>query len=127
MFCEALKKCNLVALAKTVIGNKFYYCILRFNNQNIILTTLYFEEEVNLKKDESDRKIDEKELDMAIQLVSSLKGSFDPTKYKDEYQDNIKKAIEAKIDGKSVKGKRKTNKKKINDLMEALEKSLKAK
>lgn len=127
LFCEALKKCNLVALAKTVIGNKFYYCILRFNNQNIILTTLYFEEEVNLKKDESDRKIDEKELDMAIQLVSSLKGSFDPTKYKDEYQDNIKKAIEAKIDGKSVKGKRKTNKKKINDLMEALEKSLKAK
>lgn len=127
LFCEALKKCNLVALAKTVIGNKFYYCILRFNNQNIILTTLYFEEEINTNKDETNFKIDEKELDLAIKLITSLKGKFEPSKYKDEYQDNLKKAIDDKMDGKKIKGKRKTNKKKINDLMEALEKSLKDK
>lgn len=127
LFCEALKKCNLVALAKTVIGNKFYYCILRFNNQNIILTTLYFEEEINTNKDETNFKIDEKELDLAIKIITSLKGKFEPSKYKDEYQDNLKKAIDDKMDGKKIKGKRKTNKKKINDLMEALEKSLKDK
>ena len=127
LFCEALKKTNLVALAKTVIGNKFYYCILRFNKDNIILTTLYFEEEVNIKKDESNIKINEKELDLAIKLITSLKGKFEPEKYKDEYQDNIKEAIESKLEGKSVKAKKKTNKKQINDLMEALEKSLKQK
>lgn len=127
LFCEALKKTNLVALAKTVIGNKFYYCILRFNKDNIILTTLYFEEEVNIKKDESNIKINDKELDLAIKLITSLKGKFEPEKYKDEYQDNIKEAIENKLEGKSVKSKKKTNKKQINDLMEALEKSLKQK
>lgn len=127
LFCEALKKTNLVALAKTVIGNKFYYCILRFNKDNIILTTLYFEEEVNVKKDESNIKINDKELDLAIKLITSLKGKFEPEKYKDEYQDNIKEAIENKLEGKSVKSKKKTNKKQINELMEALEKSLKQK
>lgn len=127
LFCEALKKCNLVALAKTVIGNKFYYCILRFNQQNIILTTLYFEEEINIKKDEGNIKIDEKELELAIQLINSLKGKFEPKKYKDEYQDNIKQAIEDKIDGKKIKSKKTKNKKQISDLMEALEKSLKSK
>lgn len=127
LFCEALKKTNLVALAKTVIGNKFYYCILRFNKDNIILTTLYFEEEVNVKKDESNIKINEKELDLAIKLITSLKGKFEPEKYKDEYQDNIKEAIENKLEGKNIKSKKKTNKKQINDLMEALEKSLKQK
>ncbi|MCI8467600.1 MAG: Ku protein [Bacilli bacterium] len=127
LFCEALKKSNLVALAKTVIGNKFYYCILRFNAQNIILTTLYFREEVNIHPDEVKNKIDEKELNLAIQLISSLKGKFEPSKYKDEYQDNIKKAIEDKIDGKTIKTKKKSNKKQISDLMEALEKSLKNK
>ena len=91
-----------MALAKTVIGNKFYYCILRFNNQNILLTTLYFEEEVNIRKDEVHHKINEKELDLAIQLITSLKGKFEPSKYKDEYQDRIKKAIDEKLDGKKI-------------------------
>lgn len=127
LFCEALKRSKLVALAKTVIGNKFYYCILRFDNKNIIMTTLYFQEEVNIKEDNLNHKIDEKEINLAVQLINSLKGKFEPDKYKDEYQDNLKNAIENKIDGKSVKGSKKKNKKQIDDLMEALEKSLKAK
>lgn len=127
LFCEALKKSKLVALAKTVIGNKFYYCILRFDNQNIIMTTLYFEEEVNLKKDDINHRINEKELDLAIQLINSLKGKFEPEKYKDEYQNNLRNAIENKIEGKSVRGVKKKNRKQIDDLMKALEKSLKEK
>ncbi len=127
LFCEALKKTKLVALAKTVIGSKFYYCILRFNNQNIILTTLYFEEEINEIKDNNDYKINEKELNLAIELVESLKGKFEPNKYKDEYQEKIKEAIENKIEGKTIKVSKKSNKKQISDLMEALEKSLKKK
>lgn len=127
LFCEALRQSKLVALAKTVIGSKFYYCILRFNNQNIIMTTLYFQEEIKLKKDDGDIKINQKELDLAIKLITSLKGKFEPEKYKDEYQDNLSNAIEDKIDGKSIKRTKKKNKKQINDLMEALEKSLKDK
>ena len=125
LFCEALKKSKLAALAKTVIGSKFYYAVLRFNNQNIIMTTLYFEEEINIKKDETDYKINEKELELAMKLITSLKGKFTPSEYKDEYQDNIKNAIEQKHKGKKIKGTRKKGKKQINDLMEALEKSLK--
>ena len=89
------------------------------------MTTLYFEEEVNIKEDNLSQKINEKELDLAIKLITSLKGKFEPEKYKDEYQENIKNAIEAKIDGKTIKKNKKKNKKQITDLMEALEKSLK--
>ena len=116
---------KLVALAKTVIGSKFYYVILRFSNQNIIMTTLYFEEEVNIRKDEVNHNINDKELELAMKLITSLKGKFEPDKYKDEYQNNIKKAIEDKVNGKKVKGVKKKSKKQISDLMEALEKSLK--
>ncbi len=125
LFCEALKRTKLVALAKTVIGSKFYYCILRFNGDNIIMTTLYFEEEINEKKDNSNYKINEKEIKLATELITSLKGKFEPQKYIDEYQDNLKQAIENKIEGKSVKSTKKKNKKQITDLMTALEKSLK--
>ncbi len=125
LFCEALKRSKLVAVAKTVISSKFYYCILRFLNNQIIMTTLYFEEEVNIPDSSDSKKLTDKELDMALKLVESMKGIFTPEKYKDEYQDNIRSAINLKLEGKTIKGKSKKNKKKINDLMEALEKSLK--
>ncbi len=125
LFCEALKKSKLVALAKTVISSKFYYVILRFVNQNIVMTTLYFEEEVNIRKDDLDYKVNDKELDLALKLITSLKGKFEPDKYKDEYQVNIRKAIDDKINGKTVKSAKRKSRKQISDLMEALEKSLK--
>jgi len=125
LFVEALKKSKLVAIAKTVISSKFYYCVLRFFESKVIMTTLYFEEEVNIPEEEISYKSDPKELELAIKIIDSLKGDFKPEKYKDEYQNNIKNAINDKLEGKSVKGNKKKNKKKINDLMEALEKSLK--
>lgn len=127
LFCEALKRSKLVAIAKTVIGSKFYYCILRFLNNQIIMTTLYFEEEITIPEASSVNRIDESELDLALKLIANLKGKFEPEKYKDEYQDNIREAIDDKLDGKEIKGNKKKNKQRINDLMEALEKSLKKK
>ncbi len=127
LFYEALKKTKKVALAKTVLGNKFYYCILRFADFGIILTTLYFDEEVRTPEQEIEGTINPKELDLAIKLIDSLSEKFTPEKYKDEYQDNIKKAIDDKLNGKTIKGVKKKPKVQVNDLMEALEKSLKSK
>lgn len=127
LFCEALKKTKRVAVAKTVLGSKFYYCILRFTAYGIIMTTLFFEEEVLLPNEQISGKVNDKELDLAIKLIESLKGNFEPEKYKDEYQDNIKNAIDDKLNGKTIKSKKKKPKTQVSDLMEALEKSLKGK
>lgn len=127
LFCEALKKTKKVAVAKTLLGSKFYYCILRFSNNGIIMTTLFFEEEVNVPHNELAVKSNEKELELAIKLIDSLTDKFKPEEYIDEYQENIKKAIDNKLNGKEIKSKKKKNKKQVNDLLEALEKSLKKK
>ena len=127
LFLEALKKTKKVALAKTVIGSKFYYCILRFTNFGIIMTTLFFYEEVNLDDLNKSVKVNSKELDLAIRIIEERSGKFEPEKYKDEYQENIQKAIKEKQTGKKVKGEKKKPKKQVSDLMEALEKSLKKK
>ncbi len=127
LFYEALKETGKVALAKTVLGGKFYYCVLKFNRFGIVLTTLYFEEEIITPEAEIEGKINEKELNLAIKLIDNLKGKFEPQKYKDEYQNKIKEAIDDKLKGKKIKTTRKKPKKQINDLMEALEKSLKIK
>lgn len=125
LFCEALRKTKLVALAKCILTSKFYYCILRLQKEGIIMTTLYFDEEVNIPDKAIAGKITDKELNLAIKLIDSMKGKFEPSKYKDEYQDNIKHAIDLKLDGKEIKSKKKKSKVQVSSLMDALEKSLK--
>lgn len=125
LFCHALKKTKKVAIAKTIIGSKFYYCFLRFTEFGIVMTTLYFDEEVVAEEKEIKDDYKTKELDMAIKLIESLSMKFKPEDYKDEYQNNIKNAINDKLDGKEIKAKKTKQKEQVNNLMKALEKSLK--
>lgn len=125
LFKAALLKTHKVALAKTVIGTKFYYVILRLNNDSLIMTTLYFEEEVFIPEAIAESKYTKKELDLAIALISSLSGKFKTNELTDEYQTKIKDAINLKINGKEIKKPRKKKESSIKDLMTALEMSLK--
>ncbi len=127
LFKYALQKQNKVALAKTVLGNKSYYVILRFGKENIIMTTLFYEEEIRLDEETKDENFTQKEIDLAMKLIDNMSGKFKPKTYKDEYQDKIKDAINKKINGKEIKKPRKKKKENITDLMEALEKSIKRK
>ena len=126
LFCKALEKSNLVALCKTVLHSKFYYAIIRSVNEGMVLTTLYFDEEISFEGTLEKVKVEAQELNLAIKLISQMKGKFEPALYKDEYQDNVSKAIGDKLKGEKVKRKRKKTSFKANDLMKALEKSLKS-
>jgi len=125
LFRNALKKSKKVAIAKTVIGTKSYYVVLRFSLSNIIMTTLYYEEEIRLNESVSEVKYTEKELNLALKLIDSMTDEFKPLDYVDEYQNKIKKAIDKKIDGKSIKKEKQKRKVTVTNLMDALEKSLK--
>lgn len=125
LFKDALEKTKKVALAKTVIGTKFYYVILRLGENMILMNTLYFYEEVNIPENVSDAKYTKKELDLAIELINSMNAKFKPEELEDEYQNKIKDAIDMKIDGKTIKKPRKKREANIKDLMTALEMSLK--
>lgn len=125
LFKDALEKSKKVAIAKTVIATKFYYVAIRVKNNHLLMNTLYFNEEINLPEASIDAKYTKKELDLAMQLIKSLNMKFNPEKYIDEYQENIKEAIIKKEKGtkiKPVKAKKNNN---IKDLMQALELSLK--
>lgn len=127
LFKQALKKCGKVAIAKTVIGSKSYYVVLRFGENSIIMTTLFYEEEIKENKEENEEKFTEKEMDLALKLINSMSDKFKPKEYKDDYQDKIKDAIDKKIDGKEIKQTKSKKKTSVSNLMDALEKSLKVK
>ncbi len=127
LFLEVLKKSKKVAVAKTALASKFYYVLLRYMEGNILMSTIYFEEEVNLPEVASVAKFTKEEFDMAMKLVEHLSGHFTPEKYEDDYQNRIKEAIERKIDGKPVPKTKSKRKESVADLMSSLQKSLEMK
>ncbi len=126
LFLEVLKKSKKIAVAKTSIHSKFYYCLLRYYQGNILMSTIYFEEEINIPEAVNEAKFTKKELDLAIKLVTQLSDHFKPESYQDEYQNQIKKAIEDKIDGKPIPKKAVHKKASVKDLITSLQKSLEA-
>lgn len=125
LFKDALARSKKIAIAKTILSTKFYYVAIRIKDDSMIMSTLYFQEELIIPEVVSSAKYAKKELDLAMKLIESLKMKFKPEEYVDEYQENIKEAIKEKQKGlkpKKIKAKNKNN---IKDLMQALELSLK--
>ena len=72
-------------------------------------------------------KVDDRELKMATQLISSLTTEFKPEKYKDEYRQQVMELIEKKAAGEEVHTVPTTDKEstgRARNLMAALEASL---
>jgi DNA end-binding protein Ku len=128
LLLEALKKSGYVALAKITMHNREHIVILRPSNQGMTLHTMYYEDE--LRKTEAFRTdtsgVKDKELSMAMMLIESMAGPFEPQKYHDAYRQNLRAMIEAKIAGREIVAPQEVQPTKVIDIMDALKASLAA-
>ena len=124
LFLEALRKSKKVAVAKTSLSSKFYYVLLRYFEGNILMSTIYFEEEINIPEGTNKATFSKKELDLAMELIEHLSDHFKPETYHDDYQNQIKEAIEKKIKRKPIPKKAKKKSRSMKDLITSLQKSL---
>ncbi len=122
---KAMEDEKKVGIAKTVIGNKESLIVVRSKNEQMILSTLYFHDEV--KKNPANKiegKVKVEELKLAKSIIASMSTKFDPKDYKDEYREKVISAIEQKITGKKIVKPREKNNGNIVNLMDALKSSL---
>jgi DNA end-binding protein Ku len=124
---EAMRKSGYVALAKVAMHNREHVVILRPSGKGILLHTMYYVDEIR-KVDEfrtDTSLVKDKELELANTLIESLAGDFQPEKYKDDYRENLKAMIQAKVDGKEiVETPAPTHLAPVIDILEALKMSL---
>ena len=102
----ALDKQAREGLVRWVMRGKEYLGALRVNEGRLVLIALHYAEEVLSARDlpkPSGRPIDPKEIQMAEQLVSVLKGDFDPADFRDDYRGRVLQYIEAKARGEKPK------------------------
>ncbi len=123
---ETMKQTKYYGIAKVAMHNREHVVILRPGDKGMVLHTMYYSDEVR-RADEfhtDATNLKEKELGLAKMLVESLVGEFEPQKYRDTYRENLRKMIEAKIEGQSVIETPETHIAPVIDIMEALKRSL---
>ncbi|MFJ8593509.1 Ku protein [Streptomyces sp. NPDC093598] len=103
----ALAQSNRVGVATFVMRGKQYLTALRAEERVLVLQTLHWADEVRdpgkeLPELPSGRASKGKELDMALQLVDSLEGPWNPARYRDTYQEKVRELVKAKAEGQEV-------------------------
>jgi DNA end-binding protein Ku len=127
LLTRALDESDFVAIAKVTMHNREYTVFLRPHEGGLMLHTMYYADEV--RKVEGfgapDVELKEAEVKVAHQLIEALADEWKPEKYTDSFQENLKKLIQAKLEGGEVAAVEKPKKlAPVIDLMAALKQSL---
>ena len=110
LLLEAMRDTNRVAIAKVVIRQKESLVAIRplAGHDVLEMATMLFADEVvdPARLDDipaaEDVKTNKREIDIAKQLIESLAGEFEPTKYKDTYREAVLAMIEKKAAGEEI-------------------------
>jgi DNA end-binding protein Ku len=127
LLTKALEKSEYVAIAKITMHNREYTVFLRPHKGGMMLHTMYYSEEVRELEEFGAPEVELKEAEVKVanQLIEALAGEWDPDKYHDDFQENLKKLIQTKLEGGKVVEIEKPKKMApVVDLMAALKESL---
>jgi DNA end-binding protein Ku len=125
----AMVKQKKVALGRVVLHTRERICALEPRDSGILLTTLRSHDEIRDSGEVFDRNLpkpDARMLDIAEKIIDQQAAKFDPTHFKDRYEDALRELIARKSKGKPVVSTApEETDEKVVDLMEALRRSLK--
>jgi len=128
LLLQAMERSGLAGIAKYVMRDRQHLGCLRVRDGVIVLEKMYFADEIRPSDEVApgDVKVDERELEMAEQLIDRFAGSFEPEKYADTYRDTLCEIIRAKRKGEEVHAEAAAEPDEPPDLMDALRASLDA-
>jgi DNA end-binding protein Ku len=127
LLTKAMEESEYVAIAQLTMHNREYTVFLRPHEGGMMLHTMYYAEEVRKLEGfgAPDVELKDAEVKVAHQLIEALATEWDPEKYHDSFQDNLKNLIQTKLEGGKIAEVEKPKKlAPVIDLMSALKQSL---
>jgi DNA end-binding protein Ku len=120
-----------VGIGKLALYGREYIVAVQAREKGLVMYTMRTAEEIRAMQDISEyellpEKIRPDEVKLARQVVSTFESALDLKTYKDEYQEELRRIIDAKVAGEEVVVKEEEQPAKVVNLMEALKKSLAA-
>ena len=126
LLMKAMQESGYGAIAKLTMHQREHIVIIRPGDKIMTLHTMFYSNEIRAAEDVPTDKVEikDQEKKLAQQLIESLAARFEPQKYRDQFQDNVRALIAAKLQGKEVTEVAQPHMAPVIDLMEALKKSL---
>ena len=126
LLLKGMEESGYGAIAKLTMHQREHIVIIRPGMQGMTLHTMFYSNEIRAAEAVPSDKIElkEQEKKLADQLIQSLAARWQPEKYRDEYQQNLRTMIDAKLKGQEVTEVAQPHMAPVIDLMEALKKSL---
>jgi DNA end-binding protein Ku len=126
---EAMNESGRIGIAKFILRDTQHLAAVEGIGDALVLSTLRFADELVEPSSldfPSSKNLKKAELNMAKMLVENLASEWDPSKYEDDYRENLMRVIKAKMKGKEAQlvvdeRPRDSN---VIDLMERLRQSL---
>jgi DNA end-binding protein Ku len=118
-----------IGIGKVVMREKQYLTAIRPYGKGLAMSTMLFGDEVIPQSEIEDmpaRKptIAAREKKMAAQIVDALASDWDPKRYHDDYEKQVRALVKAKAKGKTIEVSQPEESAKVLDLTEALRASL---
>jgi DNA end-binding protein Ku len=126
LLSRAMADNSYYAIAKLTMHNREYTVCLRPYRGGLMLHTMYYQDEVRAMEsfETGGVEIREAELKIANQLIEALADRFEPTRFHDTFQDNLKALIKARLEGRQITAVETPRPAPVVDLMAALKQSL---
>ena len=126
LLSRAMADNSYYAIAKLTMHNREYTVCVRPYCGGLMLHTMYYQDEVRAMEsfETEGVEIREAELKIANQLIEALADNFEPTRFHDTFQDNLKALIKARLEGRQVTAIETPKPTPTIDLMAALKQSL---
>ena len=128
LLLRAMQQAGLAAVGRFVLWGKENLCLIRPLGDSLALETLYYAEDLRSRAeiDEAVQEtgVNDPELAMALQLVESLSGAWEPEEFANEHRRAIREMLEAKLAGEEIARPEPAAPMPVVDLMEALRQSV---
>jgi DNA end-binding protein Ku len=128
LLLEAMKQTRMAAIGKFVLWGKENLCLIRPVGDTLAMETLFYAEDVRSRAEIEDAvhetEVQEAELGLAEQLITGLVGEWTPEEFANDYRQDLRAMLEAKLAGAEVMRPEPTPEAPVVDLLEALRRSV---
>jgi DNA end-binding protein Ku len=127
LLVKALEDSQSIGLGRLTMHQRDYTVFLRAYQHGLLLHTMYFANEIRRVPEFGALQavnLKQQEIKLTEQLIVTMMQPFKAAQYHDEFQDRLRKLVEAKRRGQTVEAQEATKRAPVIDMMEALKKSL---
>ena len=128
LLLRAMQETGMAAVGKFVLWGKENLCLIRAQDEALVLELLFFAEDVRAKNEIEEAvetvEVKKAELQLAAQVIDSLVGEWRIEDFENDYRRDLKAMLDAKLAGEKIARPEPVVETPVVDLMEALRRSV---